>query len=226
MPRARGLPQKLHQIGAALLLSAHPVSSPTTDKPQASTTVTVTVSNNLFIETERSSPQKYRPFDAPLLPQFPTVRPRFEKLHLDDLRDSQAPAHWGLGFPVPRPQATRTIPPKTLSLKFAQKSGSGVFGTSRACACACAREAMRPFLNNGTTFTTCKPIAPQRPRPSEQSPKPPRIARAKLELGARSRSIGGRLLTRPSLARARTGEKVRHPTGQTTIARPEHGLEA
>lgn len=90
VPRARGLPQKLHQIGAALLLSAHPVSSPITDKPQASTTVTV--SNNLFIETERSSPQKYRPFDAPLLPQFPTVRPRFEKLHLDDLRDSQAPA--------------------------------------------------------------------------------------------------------------------------------------
>lgn len=207
MPRARGLPQKLHQIGAALLLSAHPVSSPTTDKPQASTTVTVTVSNNLFIETERSSPQKYRPFDAPLLPQFPTVRPRFEKLHLDDLRDSQAPAHWGLGFPVPRPQATRTIPPKTLSLKFAQKSGSGVFGTSRAC----AREAMRPFLNNGTTFTTCKPIAPQRPRPSEQSPKPPRIARAKLELGARSRSIGGRLLTRPSLARARTGGESQAP---------------
>ena len=207
MPRARGLPQKLHQIGAALLLSAHPVSSPITDKPQASTTVTV--SNNLFIETERSSPQKYRPFDAPLLPQFPTVRPRFEKLHLDDLRDSQAPAHWGLGFPVPRPQATRTIPPKTLSLKFAQKSGSGVFGTSRAC--ACAREAMRPFLNNGTTFTTCKPIAPQRPRPSEQSPKPPRIARAKLELGARSRSIGGRLLTRPSLARARTGGESQAP---------------
>lgn len=91
MPRARGLPQKLHQIGAALLLSAHPVSSPTTDKPQASTTVTVTVSNNLFIETERSSPQKYRPFDAPLLPQFPTVRPRFEKLHLDDLRASLDP---------------------------------------------------------------------------------------------------------------------------------------
>lgn len=104
MPRARGLPQKLHQIGAALLLSAHPVSSPITDKPQASTTVTV--SNNLFIETERSSPQKYRPFDAPLLPQFPTVRPRFEKLHLDDLRDSQAPAHWGLGFPVPRAVAS------------------------------------------------------------------------------------------------------------------------
>lgn len=224
MPRARGLPQKLHQIGAALLLSAHPVSSPTTDKPQASTTVTV--SNNLSLEAERASPRKYRPFDAPLLPQFPTVRPRFEKLHLDDLRDSQAPAHWGLGFPVPRPQATRTIPPKTLSLKFAQKSGSGVFGTSRACACACAREAMRPFLNNGTTFTTCKPIAPQRPRPSEQSPKPPRIARAKLELGARSRSIGGATFD-PPLPRARgLVEKVRHPTGQTTIARPEHGLEA
>ena len=74
-----------------------------------------------------------------------------------------------------------------------------------------AREAMRPFLNNGTTFTTCKPIAPQRPRPSEQSPKPPRIARAKLELGARSRSIGGRLLTRPSLARARTGGESQAP---------------
>lgn len=65
-----------------------------------------------------------------------------------------------------------------------------VFGTSRACACACACacEAMRPFLNNGTTFTTCKPIAPQRPRPSVQSPKPPRIARVKIELGARSRA--------------------------------------
>ena len=74
-----------------------------------------------------------------------------------------------------------------------------------------AREAMRPFLNNGTTFTTCKPIAPQRPRPSEQSPKTPRIARAKLELGARSRSIGGRLLTRPSLARARTGGESQAP---------------
>ena len=88
-----------------------------------------------------------------------------------------------------------------------------VFGTSRACACACACacEAMRPFLNNGTTFTTCKPIAPQRPRPSEQSPKPPRIARAKLELEARSRSIGGRLLTRPSLARARTGGESQAP---------------
>ena len=101
------------------------------------------------------------------------------------------------------PQATRTIPPKTLSLKFAQKSGSGVFRTSRACACACAREAMRPFLNNGTTFTTCKPIAPQRPRPSVQSPKPPRIARVKIELGARSRAKPASLLTRPSLARAR-----------------------
>lgn len=67
-----------------------------------------------------------------------------------------------------------------------------------------AREAMRPFLNNGTTFTTCKPIAPQRPRPSEQSPKTPRIARAKLELGARSRAKPASLLTRPSLARART----------------------
>lgn len=62
---------KSYVFGAALLLSAHPVSSPTTDKPQASTTVTV--SNNLSLEAERASPQKYRPFDAPLLPQFPTV---------------------------------------------------------------------------------------------------------------------------------------------------------
>ena len=99
------------------------------------------------------------------------------------------------------PQATRTIPPKTLSLKFAQKSGSGVFRTSRAC--ACAREAMRPFLNNGTTFTTCKPIAPQRPHPSEQAPKTPRNARVKIELEARSRAKPASLLTRPSLARVR-----------------------
>ena len=73
-----------------------------------------------------------------------------------------------------------------------------VFGTSRAC----AREAMRPFLNNGTTFTTCKPIAPQRSYPSEQAPKTPRIARAKLELGARSRSIGAATFD-PPLPRAR-----------------------
>lgn len=79
---------------------------------------------------------------------------------------------------------------------------------------------MRPFLNNGTTFTTCKPIAPQRPHPSEQAPKTPRIARAKLELGARSRSIGAATFD-PPLPRARgLMEKVRHPTGQTTIARP------
>lgn len=90
---------------------------------------------------------------------------------------------------------------------------------------ACAREAMSPFLNNGTTFTTCKPIAPQRPRPSVQSPKPPRIARAKLELGARSRAIKP-VTFDPPLPRARgLGKKVGHPTGQTTIARPEHGLE-
>ena len=208
MPRARGLPQKLHQIGAALLLSAHPVSSPITDKPQASTTVTV--SNNLFIETERSSPQKYRPFDAPLLPQFPTVRPRFEKLHLDDLRDSQAPAV----SEAPSQYLGPLRLPASFTLNaFAQicakvrKWGFPYVSRVRVR----AREAMRPFLNNGTTFTTCKPIAPQRPRPSEQSPKPPRIARAKLELGARSRSIGGRLLTRPSLARARTGGESQAP---------------
>lgn len=198
MPRARGLSAKLHQIGAALLLSAHPVSSPTTDKPQASTTVTV--SNNLFIETERSSPHKYRPFDAPLLPQFPTVRPRFEKIASRRPSGLASTRSIGSPFPVPRPpQAPRIIHPKRFRSNLRKSQEVGVFRTSRAC----AREAMRPFLNNGTTFTTCKPIAPQRPCPSEQSPKPPRIARAKNELGARSRAKPASLLTRPSLARAR-----------------------
>lgn len=107
----------------------------------------------------------------------------------------------GSPFPVPRPpQAPRIIHPKRFRSNLRKSQEVGVFRTSRAC--ACAREAMRPFLNNGTTFTTCKPIAPQRPRPSEQSPKPPRIARAKNELGARSRAKPASLLTRPSLARA------------------------
>lgn len=108
------------------------------------------------------------------------------------LRNALGPYHF-LAFPGPHNQ------PQPLGPHAVRE----VFRTSRACACACAREAMRPFLNNGTTFTTCKPIAPQRPRPSEQSPKPPRIARAKNELGARSRAKPASLLTRPSLARAR-----------------------
>lgn len=126
MPRARGLKAKVHQIGAALLLSAHPVSSPTTDKPQASTTVTV--SNNLSLEAERASPQKYRPFDAPLLPQFPTVRPRFEKLHLDDLRDSQAPAVSEAPSQYLGPQAPRIIHPKRFrsNLRKSQEVGFSV----------------------------------------------------------------------------------------------------
>ena len=105
------------------------------------------------------------------------------------LRNALGPYHF-LSFPGPHNQ------PQPLGPQAVRE----VFGTSRAR--ACAREAMRPFLNNGTTFTTCKPIAPQRPRPSEQSPKPPRIARAKNELGARSRAKPASLLTRPSLARA------------------------
>lgn len=145
----------------------------------------------------------------------------FFTLLLDDLWDSQAPAVSEAPSQYLGPQATRTIPPKTLSLKFAQKSGSGVFRTSRAC--ACAREAMRPFLNNGTTFTTCKPIAPQRPHPSEQAPKTPRNARVKIELEARSRAKPASLLTCPSLARARTECKTLSSTPLSR--RPEHGLE-
>ncbi len=105
------------------------------------------------------------------------------------LRNALGPYHF-LSFPGPHNQ------PQPLGPQAVRE----VFGTSRAR--ACAREAMRPFLNNGTTFTTCKPIAPQRPRPSEQSPKTPRIARAKLELGARSRSIGAATFD-PPLPRAR-----------------------
>ena len=89
----------------------------------------------------------------------------------------------GSPFPVPRPpQAPRIIHPKRFrsNLRKSQEVGFSV-------RLARAREAMRPFLNNGTTFTTCKPIAPQRPHPSEQAPKTPRNARVKIELEARSR---------------------------------------
>lgn len=147
----------------------------------------------------------------------------FFTLLLDDLWDSQAPAV--------SEAPSQYLGPLRLPASFTLNAFAQICAKVRKwgfpyVSRVRTREAMRPFLNNGTTFTTCKPIAPQRPHPSEQAPKTPRIARAKLELGARSRSIGAATFD-PPLPRARgLVEKVGHPTGQTTIARPEHGLEA
>ena len=129
----------------------------------------------------------------------PLVRPQSHALHLDGLRASLDPLLVDL--------ASQYLGPLWLPASFTLNAFAQICAKVRKwgfrnVSRVRAREAMRPFLNNGTTFTTCKPIAPQRPRPSEQSPKPPRIARAKNELGARSRAKPASLLTRPSLARA------------------------
>ncbi len=160
----------------------------------------------VFSDIRSSSKHKQKPSDKLLFSGQTTFSKPITRrpLGLASTRSIGSP------FPVPRPlrlSASFTLNAFAQICAKVRKWGFPYVSRVRVR----AREAMSPFLNNGTTFTTCKPIAPQRSYPSEQAPKTPRIARAKLELGARSRSIGGRLLTRPSLARARTGGESQAP---------------